>query len=183
MFDSLRSYFGTENISEWEFSDIKVLLYVGTHRKEERQPSAEKLGKELGIAEGVVPAAFSRLRRRGCLLPPPEAGTIRDPREVEVTWRGRRALRPFLNAFGYGDVVILTLLAFGLGGVIGIFYPSYQLYPSYVLAIALLVVTFAAVFLGFVVHVVRLGKKSRRDELYIMLRKPSAPVEERLSSS
>ncbi|MDV3277592.1 MAG: hypothetical protein LYZ69_03895 [Nitrososphaerales archaeon] len=179
MFEFLRRYFGTENISEWEFSDIKVLLYLGTHRKEDRLPSAEKLGKELGIAEGVVPAAFSRLRRRGCLFPPPEAGTIRDPREVEVTWRGRRALRPFLNAFGYGDVVILTLFAFGLGGVVGLLYSAYQLYPSYFVTVLLVAAIITAVLLGFAAHTARMAMKSRRDELDVMLRKPAAAVEER----
>ena len=183
MFEPLKSYFGTENISEWEYSDVKVLLYLGTHKKEDRLPSAEKFGKELGIAEGVVPAAFSRLRRRGCLFPPPQAGTIRSPREVEVTWRGRRALRPFLNSFGYGDVVILTLLAFGLGGAIGILYSAYQFYPSYLVTVLLIAAIVAVVLLGFAVHVARLARKGRREELDVMLRKPAAAVEEERPAS
>ena len=177
MFEFLKTHLGRENISDWELNDIKVLLYLQTHKREDRLPSPEKLGDELGIAEGTVPSAFDRLRRRGCLIPPPEAGKIRNPREVTVTWRGKRALRPFLSAFGYGDVVVLTLLAFGLGVVVGVFYPIYQLYPSYLAAVTLFVAVFSAVFLGFAAYLARVAQKTRRYELSVMLRKPSATVE------
>lgn len=155
-----------------------MLLYLHTHKKEDRLSSPEKLGQELGISEQTVTGAYDRLRRRGCIFPPPNAGKVRDPREFTVTWRGKRALRPLLNAIGYGDVVILCFLASALGVAVGGFYPSSQLYPSYSHLVLLIIAVFAVVFLGYAAYVAQRARKNRRDELRIILNKPSPTAEE-----
>ncbi len=176
MFDSLKSYLGTERIGDWELSDVKVLLYLHSNEAEARLSSPEKLGDELGIAEATVTNAFDRLRRRGCIAPTSEGGNPRDPREYLVTWRGKRALRPFLNVFGYADVSVLCALAFALGGAIGVFYSSRQFYPSYLVAELLVTAIFAAGLLGFGTYTVLTARKNRREQLDLILRKPSQPA-------
>jgi hypothetical protein len=179
LLDSLRSYFGVEKIGDWELNDVKVLLYLHTHKKNARLSSPEKLGDELGISEQTVTAAYNRLRRYGCIAAAPDvtpsrASSIRDPRDFVVTWRGRRALRPFLSVFGLADVVTISLMVFALGALAGILS---LLYPSYLAALLAIGIPMAAVFLGFVVYLARVARQSRKDQLVLVLRKPSAAKE------
>ena len=83
-----------------------------------------------------------------------------------------------LNAIGYGDVVILCFLASALGVAVGGFYPSSQLYPSYSNLVLLIIAVFAVVFLGYAAYVAQRARKNRRDELRIILNKPSPTAEE-----
>ena len=173
----LRVYFGTVRIWDWEMSDVKVLFYLHTHRMEERPSSPEKLARELGISEQTVTGAYARLRRRGCIAPPPTVGNVRDPREFAVTVKGKKALRPLLNVVGYGDALILSSFALAMGVIAGGFYPISQLYPAYSLAALLVVAIFAAVFLGYSVQVARASRRNRREQISDILRKPDEPAE------
>ena len=130
-FARLRKLFGIQNVGDLTLNYVQILLYLESHKKGERPSSPEKLARELGIAELTVVRAYESLLEHRFIavpgnVPSSYQSQIRDPNEFEVTSLGRKALRPFLNSFGFLEVALLGVSMLGLGFMVGLIYSAYQ---------------------------------------------------------
>lgn len=163
----LRRAFGVERIGNLQLNYLSVLVYLEITPRQERATSAEKLHEELDIAENTVMNAFHKLLDlKYIALAPGEQQSnpyeMRDPSSFVVTPLGRMALKPFLGAFGYITVAVLTIFALAFGAMLGAVIFSLFLYPSYALALAIVSIPLFAVFVFALYILVRDERNSRR---------------------
>lgn len=126
-------------------SPLKVLLYLDRHETGARVSTPERLGKEIGIGGyDTIKNSYTWLfdHRYVALAPgvPMVGGVaeILDPNELVVTPLGRKALKPFLAAFSLQEVASIAFATLGFGFVLGLTEVVFQMYPSYLWALALL---------------------------------------------
>lgn len=173
---SLRRLFRIENVGDLTLNYVQILLYLESHQKGERPSSPQKLAHELGIAELTVVRGYESLLYHGYIavaqgVPSSNQYEIRDPNEFVITSLGRKALRPFLNSFGFIEVTLVGVLMLGLGVVVGLIYSGYELYPSYLELLSIITVAIIAVIAGLLAYLVRMARGTRRNQLSIALRK------------
>ena len=172
----LKRAFGMERVGDLQLNYLSVLVYLEVKPRQDRATSAEKLGEVLGIAENTVMSAFHKLLDfKYISLAPDELQSnpyeMRDPRSFVVTPLGRMALKPFLGAFGYVTVAVLTVFALAFGAMLGAVIFSLFLYPSYALALAIVSVPLFAVMVFALYTLVRDERNRRRAIVSIALRK------------
>ncbi len=173
--ESLKRRFRVERMGDLTLNWIKVLAYLDNSKRGNRESSAEKLGKELGIPENTItnyayPALlnYGYIRLLGDNLPD------RDANSYALTQKGRRALGNFFNAVGLVEMGIMVGISLIVGAVIGIsLYPAYAQYPSYLFTVLVLTVSAGAIEAFFLSVFVWMARQRRREVLSIMLQKPN----------
>lgn len=171
IWNALKNAARIEGLGGLTIDQVRVFLYLGTHKRRER-PSLPEVAEELGIVENTVASAFKELAREGFIVLTGKNQPERDANSYELTPKAKKALGQLLNTIGYVDASFIGALTFALGVLVGGMYLSYQVYPAYFGFILLLTVVASGVLILFLVNTVRASRSRRRQVLSVMLRKP-----------
>jgi hypothetical protein len=176
MLKRMKGLFRVESI-DLTRDHMAILLYLVTHKVDERVHSVSKLAEELGgISDTTVRRGYAALLDNKYVevipgAPPANAYEITDPNEFEVTPAGRKALRPILGTFGLFETVMVGALSFVLGVMAGIAYLTEQLYPAYFLTFTAILVVIVALCVVAFVHIIMVSREGRKQQLLVWLKK------------
>ncbi len=169
--ESLRRRFRVERLGDLTLDWIKVLVYLDSSKRGSREPSAEKLGKKLGISENTITVyAYPALVRNGYIRLLANNLPERDANSYELTQKGRKALGHLLNAVGFFELGIMVAISLVVGAMVGTLYLAYLQYPSYLTFVLALVVSAGIVEAFFLFVFVRMARQRRREVLSMMLK-------------
>lgn len=169
----LRRLFGTVSIGTVPTRHIAVLLYIASTERKDRE-NLERIAKTLGVSENTVAAALQSAYRRGFVrptrdAPAPDEPPGRDPRFIELTAEGRRAVRPFFNVVGLSGLVGFILVSLAVGGIIGYAYGVSLPFLSQYGAVIIAILAGTAIFYTFMTYQIwNTARDFRRTQLLKM---------------
>jgi hypothetical protein len=121
--ESLKRRFRVERLGDLTIDWIKVLVYLESTRRGDRESSAENLGRRLGVSENTITDyAYPALFRKGYIKILGENLPRRDANSYELTPKGKRALGKLLNAVGLFELGIMVGISLVVGALVGLMY-------------------------------------------------------------